>query len=120
MDDLSIAAKVKLNSDIVTDTSRERPLTFDQMQELKVSDSANTLQIMMDDLLEFANQRQMIINAKKTCVMKICKSRTISYPTEIKVGANLLEVKSEMKILGVMGSKLCFYVQKSIQEYLGY
>ena len=33
VDDLSIAAKVKLNSDIVSDTSRERPLTFDQRQE---------------------------------------------------------------------------------------
>ena len=57
---------------------------------------------MMDELVEFSNQRQMKINAKKTCVMKFCKSRTIAYPTEIKVGEHLLEVKTEMKILGVI------------------
>ena len=102
VDDLSIAAKVSLDFDIVSDTSRERPLTFDQRQELKVADSANTLQFMLDDLLEFSNQRQMKINTKKTCVMKICKSRTIVFPTELKVGEHFLEVKTEMKILGVL------------------
>ena len=89
IDDLSIAAKVSLDFDIVSDTSRERPLTSDQRQELKLADSANTLQFMLDDLLEFSNQRQMKINTKKTCVMKICKSRTIVFPTELKVGEHI-------------------------------
>ena len=123
VDDLSIAAKVSLDFDIVSDTSRERPLTSDQRQELKLADSANTLQFMLDDLLEFSNQRQMKINTKKTCVMKICKSRTIVFPTELKVGEHFLEVKTEMKILGVIlqpnlkwGSNTAFMCKKAYKS----
>ena len=44
----------------------------------------------------------MRINSTKSSVMKICKSRTKVFPVEIQCGDNFLEVKKEMKILGVI------------------
>ena len=102
VDDLSIAVKVNLKKDIVEDFSRECPLTFDQRMELKVADSSNTLQSIANSLDEFCSQRQMRVNVKKSSVMKICKSRTVAFPTEITMNGNFLEVKKGLKILGVM------------------
>ena len=58
--------------------------------------------MITDQLLEFSSERQMKINSTKSCVMKICKSRTKAFPTEIKIDENDLEVKKEMKVLGVI------------------
>ena len=102
VDDLSIAVKVSLKNDIVQDLNREKPLTFDQRLETKISDSSNILQMITDQLLEFSSERQMKINSTKSCVMKICKSRTKAFPTEINIDENYLELKKEMKVLGVI------------------
>ena len=57
----------------------------------------------MDNLAEFSSDRQMKMNTKKSCIMKICKSRTKFFPTEIRVGDDeFLEVKKELKILGII------------------
>ena len=101
-DDLSIAVKINLDKDLIEDLTRENPLTFDQRMEIQIDDSANTLQSIIDSFVEFADQKQMKLNSKKCCVMKFCKSRTKVYPTEIKVGEDFLEVKKEIKILGVI------------------
>ena len=52
--------------------------------------------------MDFTRQKQMKINSSKSCVMKICKSRTKTFPIEIKIGDEYLEVQKEMKILGVI------------------
>ena len=102
VDDLSVAVKVNLKDDITEDLNREKPLTFDQRLGTKIADSSNTLQLITDHLVEFSNEKQMKIKSTKSCVMKICKSRTVAYPTEIKVGSNFLEVRKEIKVLGVI------------------
>ena len=103
IDDLSIAARISLNSDLVEDTlDRQKPLTYDERFGTKLSDDSNFLQHIVDSLKEFSNERQMKINSDKSSVMKFCTSRTKAFPTEIKVGDNFLEVKEEIKILGVV------------------
>ena len=102
VDDLSIAAKVNLKVDLVEDPHRQKPLTYDQRLGTKIKDSANTLQTLTDSLLEFSSGRQMKVNSGKSCVMKVCKSRSKAFPLEIKIGEDFLEVKDEMKILGVI------------------
>ena len=101
VDDLSIVMKINLDKDIHEDVGRPKPLTFDERLETKLYDD-NILQKIMGGLEEFSNSRQMKINTKKSAVMKICKSRTKVYPTEIRIGDNFLEVKKELKILGVI------------------
>ena len=55
--------------------------------------------------------------------MKICKSRTVTFPIEIDIGDNQLEVKKELKILGVMlqpnlkwSSNTAFICKKAYQN----
>ena len=118
VDDLSIAAKVSLNDHLIEDLNMEKPLTFDQRLETRIADSSNTLQMIVDHLQDFSNDRQMKVNSTKSCVMKICKSRTKAFPTEIKIGENFLEVKDKMKVLGVIlqpdlkWSSSCEYICK--------
>ena len=44
----------------------------------------------------------MKVNPVKSCVMKICKSRSKAFPTEIEIGEDFLTEKKEMKVLGVI------------------
>ena len=99
IDDLSIAVKVSLNNDL-EEHARQKPLTFDERLGTQLKESSNVLQRITDSLLDFSNERQMKVNTKKSSVMKICISRTKTIPIEID--GNLLEVKKEMKILGVI------------------
>ena len=102
VDDLSIAAKVNLDKDLVDDIGRIKPLNFSERFETKLADEENILQELVDSLDTFSKVRQMKTNCKKSAVMKFSKSRTKDFPAEIKLGDGFLEVKSELKILGVI------------------
>ena len=102
VDDLSIAAKVNLDKDLVDDNGRMKPLNFSERFETKLSEDSNILQELVDSLDIFSNTRQMKINFKKSAVMKFSKSRTKDFPAEIKLDDGFLEVKSKLKILGVI------------------
>ena len=101
MDDLSIAMKVNLKKDIIQDLGRPKPLTYDQSLETKLNDQ-NILQQMLDQLGIFSEERQMKVNTTKTSVMKICKSRTVTFPVELKMNDKFLEVKSKLKFVCVI------------------
>ena len=102
VDDLSIAVKVSLDDDLIVNLDRPKPLAYDARLETELKGS-NILQSIMDNLAEFSRDRQMKMNTKKSCIMKICKSRTKFFPTEIRVGDDeFLEVKKELKILGII------------------
>ena len=102
VDDLSVATRVNLDTDLVSDLDRPEPHTFDERFKTKIMDDKNVLQEVIDDLTVFAGQRQMQINAEKSSVMKFTTSRTKAFPSEIKLGDKFIEVKSKMKILGVI------------------
>ena len=93
---------VNLEKDLVDDFGRAKPLTFNERFETKLSDDKNILQEIVNNLKCFASERQMAINSDKTVVMQFNKSRTKALPSEIKVCDDFLEVKQEMKILGII------------------
>ena len=76
-------------------------MTTINSSETKLHES-NVLQEIVDYLEIFSTERQMKVNSGKSAVMKICKSRSKAFPTEIKMEDTFLEVKKEMKILGVI------------------
>ena len=102
VDDLSVAAKVCLDDDLIEDTNRAKPLSFDERFETKLSEEANTLQKIIDDLQIFASERQMKINNDKSSVIKFSTSRTKAFPAEIKLDDQFLEMKQKVRILGVI------------------
>ena len=95
VDDLSIATKINLNKDLIA-ADRHLPHRFE------ISAESNVTQRIMDGLVEFADQRQMKINYKKSKVMTFSFSRTKDFPAKVLVNGNILEVKDELKILGVI------------------
>ena len=104
VDDLSIAARVNLDADLIDDIERQRPLTFDERFQTKLSDDANVLQEIVDKLKDFASERQMLVNNVKSAVMMFSTSRTKAFPAEISLDGKYLEVKQKMRILGVIVS----------------
>ena len=104
VDDLSIAARVNLNADLIDDMGRQRPLTFDERFQTKLSDDANMLQEIVNRLKDFAGERQMLVNNDKSSVMMFTTSRIKAFPAEIFLNGKNLEVKQKMRILGVIVS----------------
>ena len=60
-------------------------LTFDERFQTKLSDDANLLQEMVDNLKIFSSERQMLVNTDKSSVMKFSTSRTKDFPAEISL-----------------------------------
>ena len=54
IDDLSVAARVNLEKDLVDDFGRPKPLTFEERFETKLSDDKNILQEIVNNLKSFA------------------------------------------------------------------
>ena len=126
VDDLSVAVKVNIDTDLMMDEGRQKPLTYDERFETKLCNNKNVLQEIIDSLKVFASGRQMQVNTEKSAVMKFCKSRTKDFPVEIKLEDTFLEVKSKMKILGVIvtsdlrwGLKHRVSLQESLQKHVG-
>ena len=101
VDDLSIAASVSLNNDLIH-VDRQKPLAFEERFGTDLSDDVNILQKIVDQLCEFSDGRQMLLNKDKSKVMKFCMSRTKAFPAEVKIDGTLLEVKEKLKFLGVI------------------
>ena len=104
VDDLSVAVRVNLETDLIEDMDRMKPLTFDERFQTKLSDDANLLQEMVDNLKIFSSERQMLVNTDKSSVMKFSTSRTKDFPAEISLDDKYFEVNQKMRILGVIVS----------------
>ena len=102
VDDLSMAVRVNLELDLTGDEGRPKPPNFEERFEYKLKDESNALQVMIDDLRVFANERNMVIDEKKSSVIKFSKSRTKDFPTEMKMHNKFLQVKQSIKVLGVI------------------
>ena len=88
---------------IPTTNERAMPLTFNQRTGHQLSPELNTLQEDLLNLEKYASDKQLKIKESKTEVMKFNFSQSYDFPPEFKVGhSNSLEVKSSLKILGVM------------------
>ena len=102
IDDLSIATRINLAKDLVSSADRPQPYTFEERLGTVVSEEANAMQRIVDGLAEFADKRQMVINCEKSKVMRFSMSRTKDFPIEVIVNGAMLEVKNQLKILGVI------------------
>ena len=66
-DDVTIAAKIDLKSDLIPDSSgRVRPLSFDESSELVIKSESNTLQNSIVEFQEFANTNLLKSNPTKS------------------------------------------------------
>ena len=107
IDDGTVAVNVDLRSCLVADpTSRPRPLCFQERSGHALPPGNNLLQFYVNDMEDFANENKLIVNKKKTNVIKFTNSRKLDFPPEItfKDGTQL-ETMSETRLLGVIVSQ---------------
>ena len=91
MDDTSVAVSIQMDRLLADDlVKRHLPLTFSERtrQILPVKD--NLLQQLMNEFELFTIENKMLINTKKTKVMKFNRCSKIHFPLEVSFSDNVL------------------------------
>ena len=104
VDDASQMASINLKKSLIPDTSlRPRPLKYSERTGMKLDPTEDILQQELTKFYTFTEQNKLLINRKKCFVMQFTRSRKYDFPPEFTIGGSeILEVKRELRILGVM------------------
>jgi hypothetical protein len=97
-------ASINLKKSLIQDpVSRPRPWNYEERTGMVLNLQENVLQSELENFYKFTQTNKLVINQKKCFVMKFSRSRKYDFPTEFSIGkSSTLEVKSELKILGVI------------------
>ena len=104
VDDASQIASINLKKSLIQDTqNRQRPLKYSERTQMKLNPSEDILQQELDKFSLFTENNKLVINRRKCFVMKFSRSRKYDFPPEFTIGGSeILEVKQEHRILGVV------------------
>ena len=81
IDDLSLLIALNLKKVLVHDKiEREKPLGFNERNQLILPSASNPLQHQLEELKVFADKKLLKIKEKKTNVMKFNFSRNYDFP----------------------------------------
>ena len=106
IDDGSVAVSINLKDCLVNDpVTRPRPVSFSERSGHILPPNNNLLQYYIADTENFAENNNLVLNKKKTKVMKFSNSRKLDFPLEVTFrDGTVLETMSETTILGVVVS----------------
>ena len=104
VDDASQIASINLKKSLIPDDQqRQRPLNYCERTLMKLNPTEDILQQELDKFYLFTENNKLIINRRKCFVMKFSRSRKYDFPPEFTIGGSAtLDVKQELRILGVM------------------
>ena len=105
IDDLSLLVALNLKKVLIKDPfEREKPLTFNERNQLILPSACNPLQNQLNRLKIFTDRKLLKIKEKKTNIMKFNFSKQLDFPPELTIGGfkNKLEVIQKTKLLGIM------------------
>ena len=103
VDDASKLATINLRKSLTQDTQiRSFPLNFCERTQMTIRQEENLLQQELNRFVEETTKNNFVLNQKKTFIMSFNFSRKRAFPPEFFVGTEILEVKSALKVLGVM------------------
>ena len=104
VDDASQIASINLKKSLIPDDQqRQRPLNYCERTQMKLNPTEDILQQELDKFYLFTENNKLIINRRKCFVMKFSRSRKYDFPPEFTIGGSAtLDVKQELRILGVM------------------
>ena len=104
VDDASQIASINLKKSLIQDAqNRQRPLKYSERTQMKLNPSEDILQQELDKFSLFTENNKLVINRRKCFVMKFSRSRKYDFPPEFTIGGSeILEVKQEHRILGVV------------------
>ena len=108
IDDASQARSVNLRKDLekVDTSSRPRPLEYSEHTGYTIIPVHNNLQKDLNALQEFTDKNLMIINQKKTYIMKFNFHKSLDFPASFNFnGGPMLGVVGDAKVLGIFLSE---------------
>ena len=103
VDDATKVASVNLKASLIQDQElRPQPLNYHERYRMKIDPAENVLQHELDRFHSEATEKNFVANKKKTFIMLFNQTRKHDFPPEYTMGGSeLLQVNSELKILGV-------------------
>ena len=122
IDDASQARSVKLKSALskVNTDNRQRPLEYFEHTGYTLNPETNYLQEDLDNLKTFTDKNLMVINEKKTLIMKFNFRKTMDFPPIFKFNNGpMLSIVEDAKILGIVISndlKFSAHVEYMLQR----
>ena len=108
IDDASQARSIKLRQalDTIDISERPKPLEFFEHTGYSLKKNTNELQTDLDNLKEFTDNNLMVINEKKTLIMKFNFRKSLDFPPIFNIDdGSMLNIVSETKILGIILSE---------------
>ena len=105
IDDASQARSINLHKALtpIQTQNMPRPLEFSQHTGFIVNESENHLQNDLNELKQFTDRNLMIINEKKTLIMKFNFHKSLDFPAIYNFqGGRMLDVVNQTKILGLI------------------
>ena len=103
--DASQACSVKLKKSLnsIDTTDRPRPLEFFEHTGYSLSPHNNQLQEDLDNLKTFTDENLMVINQKKTHIMKFNFRKSLDFPPIFSFGDGpCLEIVQQTKLVGII------------------
>ena len=106
VDDGTVAVAVNLRSQLRIDPqSRPHPRTFHERTGHFLPSELNLLQHQITDTEKFVSDNNMVINKKKTGLMKFSFSRTLDFPPEVYFeDGSMVQTMCQTTLLGVIVS----------------
>ena len=101
IDDLSLLVALNLRKVLRKDENeRERPLCFNERNQLILPSACNPLQPQLEELKKFTEKKLLKIKEKKTNIMKFNFSKHYDFPPELSIEGftNQLDVIEETKL----------------------
>ena len=104
IDDSTKAATINLKSSLIPDpVARPFPLQYHERTNMILNPNENILQEELDRFGKEIAENKLVINNKKSLIMLCNPSKKYDFPPEFTIGpSKILEVKSSMKILGII------------------
>ena len=101
IDDLMAATSLDLKENLVKIANPVRPLNYHERTSHVVLPSKCKMQIMMNELVDYANQHEMKINQHKTKAIILNQARNYDFQPYIVVNGVQLDVVQKVCVLGV-------------------
>ena len=106
VEDLTVAEALKMKNVLNAEKEEQlkRPLNYHQRTEHSLKQDISKVALKLNAIQEHPIKNKMLLNKKKTKVMVLNTSTKYDFQPELKVYGKVLDVVSQMKLLGVIVS----------------
>ena len=113
IDDLSMAESIRLDTNLCSSSTLIGPRIYHDRNGLTLQPANSILQRRLNDLVEYVEDHDMVLNTKKTKIIPFNFTRKYDFVPEYKLNHEVLEVVYQTKLLGVVCTSDCKWVQNT-------